>query len=82
MNKVYLVENNVNDHRVFEAFSDAMMYAMELIERDFPDKTEKAETYKELFISIAERDIAKWGFGYCIDEYLWCWEVPFKAKSE
>ena len=82
MDKIYLVENAGCEYRTFEAFSDAIMYAMELIESQNSDKVDKYEIYKELFTSMSERDIHKWGFGYTIEDYLWCWEVPFKGKSK
>lgn len=79
MNKVFIVENDVNDHKIFESFYDAVMFAVDYIDAGPFTKEDQGEMYKELILSIAQRDVEKWGKGYCLDEMLWCWEVPFYA---
>lgn len=82
MDKIYLVEVAGCDYHSFETFSDAMMFALEYIEKSSCNDDTKKEMYKELLTSMSERDIDKWGWGYSVDEFVWCWEIPFKPKSK
>ena len=35
--------------------------------------------FKELVMSVAERDVDKWGQGFTIEEFLWCWQIDLFA---
>ena len=81
MSNIFLAEDNTNEHKVFESFLDAVKYAVDYINDPCFTDEEKKDLYKELLLSIVERDVEKWGKGYCLDELLWCWEVPFYSAG-
>ena len=43
------------------------------------DSETKMEMYKELVMSVANRDVPMWGQGFSIDEFLWCWRIDLFA---
>jgi hypothetical protein len=75
--KVYLVETYDCDYKVFENFMDAVKYAVTEIEKSSDPEEDKLHQYKELICSITDRDVDKWGYGYTLDEFIWCWEVDY-----
>lgn len=77
--KVFLVEDCDYEYRVFVHFEDALKYAIKQIEESKNDSETKMEMYKELVISVANRDVPMWGQGFSIDEFLWCWRIDLFA---
>ena len=77
--KVFLVEDCDCEYRVFVHFEDALKYAIQQIEESNNDSETKMEMYKELVMSVANRDASVWGQGFSIDEFLWCWRIDLFA---
>lgn len=77
--KVFLVEDYDCEYRTFVHFEDALKYAIKQIEESKNDSEAKMEMYKELVMSVAERDVDKWGQGFTIEEFLWCWQIDLFA---
>lgn len=90
MKKVYLIEQFWDgDYRCYEDFSDALKYAIEQIEDTNKTCSEvgvdilerKVESLMELVTSMANRDTEKWGKGFAIDDFLYCWEINLFEKE-
>ena len=77
--KVFLVEYCGCEYRAFVHFEDALKYAIQQIEESKNDTETKMEMYKELVLSVANRDVSSWGQGFSIDEFLWCWRIDLFA---
>lgn len=77
--KVFLVEDCDCEYRTFVHFEDALKYAIKQIEESKNDSETKMEMYKELVMSVANRDASLWGQGFTIDEFLWCWSIDLFA---
>lgn len=77
--KVFLVEDYDCEYRTFVHFEDALKYAIKQIEESNNEKDAKLEMFKELVMSVAERDVNKWGQGFTIEEFLWCWQIDLFA---
>lgn len=77
--KVFLVEDYDCEYRTFVHFEDALKYAIKQIEESNNEKDEKLEMFKELIMSVANREADKWGQGFSIDEFLWCWQIDLFA---
>lgn len=81
--KIFLVEDFDCEYRAFRNFHDALVYAVEQIEKSNNSNEVKLEMYKELVLSVADRNVNTWGLGYSIDEFLWCWEINlYDSKGE
>jgi len=76
--KVFLVEDCDCEYRVFIHFEDTLKYAIKQIEESKNDTETKMEMYKELVMSVANRDVSL-GQGFSIDEFLWCWSIDLFA---
>ena len=77
--KVFLVQDLDCEYCTFVHFEDALKYAIKQIEESNNEKDAKLEMFKELVMSVAERDVDKWGQGFTIEEFLWCWQIDLFA---
>lgn len=82
--RVFILEDVDCSHIVFTNIKDAFMYTAQLINEDTAMTPEqKCDAYSELFTSYLDRDIDRWGEGFTIDDYVWCYETSlYKGKRK
>lgn len=82
MDRIFLVEDCECNYSAFEDFTDAIKYAIDVIEKSDNTREDKIEMLAELTLSASKQDVQKWGQGFSIDEFLWCWAIDYKKNEE
>lgn len=83
LERVFIMEDNDCSHIVFTNIKDALIYAKQLIDEDTAMTPEqKCDAYRELLTSYLDRDVDRWGEGFTIDEYVYCYETSLYRGKE
>lgn len=79
--RIWLLEDYDGNNTAYANQMDAFDAAVELIKKDSGDKDEMLETFEELARSFVER--ANYGVdGFSIDDFLWCYSIPYVEKED
>ncbi len=83
LDKVFILEDVDCSHVVFTNIKDALRFTKDLIDKDVHMTPEqKCDAYRELLTSYLDRDVDRWGEGFTIDDYMWCYETSlYKGKE-
>lgn len=77
---VWLLETNTGDYSVYESLEDARDKAELMILREYEDgifdKDDLIGCLKELTEDYNPAS------GFCVDEVLWCWKVPYLSRGD
>ena len=79
--KILLVEDFDCNYCAFENIKDAMKYAVDQIEKSNNTEADKKEMAYELLTSYIDRDRDRFGEGFTVDEFIWCWTIDYREDK-
>ena len=78
---IFLVEDFDSNFVAFENIKDAIKYGVKMIDESNNTDEDKKEMAYELLTSYIDRDRDRFGEGFSIDEFIWCWSIDYREDK-